>query len=927
MPITPPNLDDRRYDDIVREARALIPQYCPEWTNLGDADPGMTLVQLFAWMTEMTIFRLNRVPDKTYVHFLNFIGEERRGAIPAQVAVSFFPRNEGIGAVELPPFTRCSTRQESGRDALHYLTTDALTVHSATVERMVAVQAGAKHMVRELPFQAHPSHKGALLFNRGSGVHLFRMDPIEHGPRAYTPDQFLYVSHDDFRLMLRRPDPGQKTGRVRMRAANEENLPVAGLFVWEFYTKDEEWRPVLLDEEDEEVLGLPEITLQSVLFRIDTIDSFGVEDDPFPKPKELDEERYWIRGRVDYERWLAHRMMSDLEITWRDDRGGEERLLTNWDVRDTGRNIEFFVQDMPPIRPGWTLRFTMVDRSMPAGRNAYFPRYRWSYRRGDKWEAVAMERVRYQGTSIILTGPFTDMATDGFNLRAERIETVNVRGFVPELALELTWLRPVELHLAYGPETTAAAPIQTHDLPQLPFQPAPTLPPLLGMKFFIGSDLFENRAQKPVMLELEVGFELDSEAIEEPRELYHMQFAYRAADSWRVVHDEDNTFSQFTFADLDPEGALVPGRRKIRILLDPKVHLRGLFRSELSQVETCWLRLELTKSAMTFQADKKEPPKPIALKIHAVKLGVEGIIGKDVYEQPMPGVKTATVEYREHNRRLSRAITRTAGRLTEHHPFDDFIDIADSIAPKDDRDQGHQALYMQLDKALPVGRRHAMMFKTRGEAYLPEGLSVSWEVLEDAGFGRTRWRRLTDDEGAYRMERSGVLEFPINDPWPVPPAGPWMRALFRAPEGEEMPSFPPVSHLMMNTVDSVNLHEFRMEKFSGEGIPHQTIQLRRFPVYLHPDDAVHNAFSHPDRFPGHPGLRHRRRWREARMASGPRQLHAHLQQGRPGVRHGHGRGPASVRQRHPRPHDPRGQLQRRGGGLPHRSWRSRQHRA
>ena len=80
MPIKPPNLDDRRYDDIVREARAKIPQYTPEWTNLGDADPGMTMVQLFAWMTEMIIFRLNRVPDKTYIHFLNFIGEERRQA-------------------------------------------------------------------------------------------------------------------------------------------------------------------------------------------------------------------------------------------------------------------------------------------------------------------------------------------------------------------------------------------------------------------------------------------------------------------------------------------------------------------------------------------------------------------------------------------------------------------------------------------------------------------------------------------------------------------------------------------------------------------------------------------------------------------------------------------------------------------------------
>ena len=73
MPIKPPNLDDRRYEDILAEAESLIPQYCPEWTNLGDADPGMTLVQLFSWMTELTIYRLNRVPDKTYIHFLNFI--------------------------------------------------------------------------------------------------------------------------------------------------------------------------------------------------------------------------------------------------------------------------------------------------------------------------------------------------------------------------------------------------------------------------------------------------------------------------------------------------------------------------------------------------------------------------------------------------------------------------------------------------------------------------------------------------------------------------------------------------------------------------------------------------------------------------------------------------------------------------------------
>ena len=124
MPIVPPKLDDRRFNDIVREARALIPQYCPEWTHLGDSDPGMTIVQLFAWMTEMTLFRINRVPDKTYVHFLNFIGEERRAAQPATVPLSFTLRKDDATSAEIPRQTRTATRQQSGRDALHFVTNE-----------------------------------------------------------------------------------------------------------------------------------------------------------------------------------------------------------------------------------------------------------------------------------------------------------------------------------------------------------------------------------------------------------------------------------------------------------------------------------------------------------------------------------------------------------------------------------------------------------------------------------------------------------------------------------------------------------------------------------------------------------------------------------------------------------------------------------
>jgi hypothetical protein len=73
MPMMLPNLDDRRYADLVEEALAMIPIHAPEWTNHNASDPGIMLVELFAYLTEMLIYRLNRVTVENVVAFLNLI--------------------------------------------------------------------------------------------------------------------------------------------------------------------------------------------------------------------------------------------------------------------------------------------------------------------------------------------------------------------------------------------------------------------------------------------------------------------------------------------------------------------------------------------------------------------------------------------------------------------------------------------------------------------------------------------------------------------------------------------------------------------------------------------------------------------------------------------------------------------------------------
>ncbi len=73
MPIPLPNLDDRTYADLVEEMRALIPRYAPEWTDHNESDPGIMLVEMFAWLTEALIYRTNRITEASERRFLRLL--------------------------------------------------------------------------------------------------------------------------------------------------------------------------------------------------------------------------------------------------------------------------------------------------------------------------------------------------------------------------------------------------------------------------------------------------------------------------------------------------------------------------------------------------------------------------------------------------------------------------------------------------------------------------------------------------------------------------------------------------------------------------------------------------------------------------------------------------------------------------------------
>jgi predicted phage baseplate assembly protein len=123
-----PNLDDRRFQDLVDDAKRLVQQRCPEWSDHNVSDPGVTLIELFAWMTDQLLYRLNRVPDRNYVKFLELIGVRLFPATPARTDVTFWLSSPQPNAVRIPAATEVATPRTQDDEAIPFTTLEELAI-------------------------------------------------------------------------------------------------------------------------------------------------------------------------------------------------------------------------------------------------------------------------------------------------------------------------------------------------------------------------------------------------------------------------------------------------------------------------------------------------------------------------------------------------------------------------------------------------------------------------------------------------------------------------------------------------------------------------------------------------------------------------------------------------------------------------------
>ena len=85
MPLPIPTLDDRTFDQLVDEAKTLIPKHFPAWTDHNFSDPGIAFMELFAFLIENAIYQINRVPDRSLEHFASLLGVARTSAEPTDM--------------------------------------------------------------------------------------------------------------------------------------------------------------------------------------------------------------------------------------------------------------------------------------------------------------------------------------------------------------------------------------------------------------------------------------------------------------------------------------------------------------------------------------------------------------------------------------------------------------------------------------------------------------------------------------------------------------------------------------------------------------------------------------------------------------------------------------------------------------------------
>jgi len=254
-------LDDVRFQELVSEARTRIVRHSPDWTEHNVSDPGITLIELFAWLTELLVYRINRIPERLHFGLLQLVGVEPRPPECAAVTVRFMLEEPGAGGV-IPAGSEIASPRTAGSDSVVFQTASELVVpEQCTLSTFGIQRKGGK--TQAAPLRGGPSGELRAPFSSPAAAGDALLLGFE------TPIAGLVI-------------------RIEVESSRAEGTadPADPPLAWEASAGGGEWEPVAVvaDETGGFLYGGGAITLQV--------------PDAATETKISDTARYWLRCRV-----------------------------------------------------------------------------------------------------------------------------------------------------------------------------------------------------------------------------------------------------------------------------------------------------------------------------------------------------------------------------------------------------------------------------------------------------------------------------------------------------------------------------------------------------------------------------------------------------------------------------------------------------
>jgi predicted phage baseplate assembly protein len=283
MPIDPPSLDTRTYDTLRSEALLRAVRYTPEWTDQNASDPGVTLLELFAWYTELLFYELNQVPERNYVKFLQLLGIDLTPPIPAVADVTFTVGN-GASVSAVPGGTQVTAQNPADGSMLTFETDvdlDLISLQLSDVQVFDGVQYAPYTTANQTPGTTYPVFGWSAA--PGAALMLGFSPPQGGQPQARAfPEQLT--------LRVFAPE-GTPAGPVQAGPEAGRSPIAPATLVWEYrpVAEPERWQRVQV--QSDETAGF---TRDGYVILTGPADAAATQE----REGHITDARYWLRCRI-----------------------------------------------------------------------------------------------------------------------------------------------------------------------------------------------------------------------------------------------------------------------------------------------------------------------------------------------------------------------------------------------------------------------------------------------------------------------------------------------------------------------------------------------------------------------------------------------------------------------------------------------------